>query len=33
VWSYEAPHAAMAAIKDRLAFYPDRVEVNEVSEE
>jgi uncharacterized protein (DUF427 family) len=26
VWSYEAPHAAMAAIKDYLAFYPDRVD-------
>ena len=26
VWTYEAPHAAVAAIKDHLAFYPDRVE-------
>ena len=26
VWSYEAPYAAVAAIKDRLAFYPDRVD-------
>ena len=26
VWSYEAPHAAVAAIKDYLAFYPSRVE-------
>jgi uncharacterized protein (DUF427 family) len=26
VWSYEAPHPAVAAIKDRLAFYPDRVD-------
>ena len=26
VWSYEAPHAAVAAIKDYLAFYPERVE-------
>lgn len=24
VWTYEAPHAAVAAIKDHLAFYPDR---------
>jgi uncharacterized protein (DUF427 family) len=32
-WSYEAPHAAMATIKDRLAFYPDRIEAIEVSEE
>ena len=26
VWSYEEPHAAMAAIKGYLAFYPDRVD-------
>jgi uncharacterized protein (DUF427 family) len=26
VWSYEDPHPAMAAIKDHLAFYPERVE-------
>jgi uncharacterized protein (DUF427 family) len=26
VWTYEAPHAAVVAIKDYLAFYPDRVE-------
>lgn len=26
VWSYEAPHNAVAAIKDHLAFYPDRVD-------
>ena len=26
VWSYEAPHAAVAGIKDHLAFYPDRVD-------
>ena len=26
VWSYETPHAAMAAIKGYLAFYPDRVD-------
>jgi uncharacterized protein (DUF427 family) len=25
VWSYEAPHDAVAEIKDYLAFYPDRV--------
>jgi uncharacterized protein (DUF427 family) len=28
-WSYEAPHAAVAAIKDHLAFYPDRVDAIE----
>ena len=26
VWSYEAPYAAVGAIKDHLAFYPDRVD-------
>ena len=26
VWSYEEPYPAMAAIKGRLAFYPDRVD-------
>jgi uncharacterized protein (DUF427 family) len=26
VWSYEAPFAAVAEIKDHLAFYPDRVD-------
>jgi len=26
VWTYEAPYASVAAIKDHLAFYPDRVE-------
>jgi uncharacterized protein (DUF427 family) len=25
VWTYEAPYAAVAAIKDHLAFYPDRI--------
>jgi len=29
VWTYEAPYDAVAAIKDRLAFYPDRVEIVE----
>jgi uncharacterized protein (DUF427 family) len=24
VWTYEAPYAAVASIKDYLAFYPDR---------
>ena len=27
VWSYETPFDAVAAIKDHLAFYPDRVEI------
>ena len=26
VWTYEAPYAAVAAIKDHLAFYPNRVD-------
>jgi uncharacterized protein (DUF427 family) len=26
VWSYERPYEAVAAIKDHLAFYPDRVD-------
>ncbi|HUO92813.1 MAG TPA: DUF427 domain-containing protein [Rhizomicrobium sp.] len=29
VWSYEAPYAAVAPIKDHLAFYPDRVDLTE----
>ena len=27
VWTYEAPFEAVAAIKDHVAFYPDRVDV------
>ncbi len=27
VWTYEAPYDAVSAIKERLAFYPDRVEI------
>ena len=30
VWTYEAPHPAMAAIAGRLAFYPNLVEITEV---
>ncbi|GEP00492.1 DUF427 domain-containing protein [Methylobacterium haplocladii] len=29
VWSYEAPFPAVAAIKDHLAFYPDKVDAIE----
>ena len=26
VWTYESPYAAVSAIKEHLAFYPDRVD-------
>jgi uncharacterized protein (DUF427 family) len=29
VWTYEAPFAAVASIKDHVAFYPDRVDAIE----
>ena len=29
VWTYEAPYAPVAEIKDHLAFYPDRVDAIE----
>lgn len=29
VWSYQQPYPAMAAIKEHLAFYPDRVDAIE----
>ncbi len=32
VWTYEAPYAAVTAIKDHLAFYPDRVDALEEQE-
>jgi uncharacterized protein (DUF427 family) len=32
VWTYEKPYSAVAAIKDYLAFYPDRVDaIEEIS--
>ena len=31
VWTYESPYPAVAAIKDHLAFYPDRVDAIEIS--
>jgi uncharacterized protein (DUF427 family) len=30
IWTYEAPYAAVADIKDHLAFYPDRVDAIEI---
>jgi len=30
VWSYEAPYPVVAAIRDYLAFYPDRVDGIEI---
>ncbi|MEO8136290.1 MAG: DUF427 domain-containing protein [Betaproteobacteria bacterium] len=30
-WTYEAPYAAVAAIREYLAFYPDRVEAIEIA--
>src|SRR3974390_3820474 len=29
MWSYESPYQAVAAIKDYLAFYPDRIDAIE----
>jgi uncharacterized protein (DUF427 family) len=29
-WTYVAPHDAVAAVKDHVAFYPDRVDAIEV---
>jgi len=31
VWTYEAPFPAVEAIRDHLAFYPDRVEITETA--
>ena len=31
VWTYEDPFPAVGAIKDRLAFYADRVEISEIA--
>jgi uncharacterized protein (DUF427 family) len=33
VWSYEAPYAAVAAIRDYLAFYPDRVDAIQITDD
>lgn len=32
VWTYEHPYEAVAAIKDHLAFYPDRVDTIDISD-
>ncbi len=31
VWTYEAPYEAVSPIKGHVAFYPDRVEIEEVA--
>jgi uncharacterized protein (DUF427 family) len=31
IWTYEAPFPAMAEISGHLAFYPDKVEIEEVA--
>ena len=33
VWTYETPHPALAEIKEYVAFYPDRVDVQETPED
>ncbi len=30
IWTYEQPHDAVAAIRDHLAFYPDRIDAIEI---
>ena len=30
VWSYEAPYAAVSAIREYLAFYPERIDAIEI---
>jgi len=32
VWTYEHPYPAMESIRDRLAFYPNQVEIYEVGD-
>ena len=32
VWTYEKPYEAVVAIKDYLAFYPDRVDAIEIED-
>lgn len=31
IWSYEDPHDAVAAIKDHMAFYPDRIDAIDIA--
>ena len=33
VWTYETPYAAVSAIREYLAFYPDRVDAIEIDSE
>jgi uncharacterized protein (DUF427 family) len=32
VWTYETPYESVAAIREHLAFYPDRVEITETAD-
>ena len=32
IWTYEHPHDAVASIRDYLAFYPDRVTIEELAD-
>jgi uncharacterized protein (DUF427 family) len=32
VWSYESPYPAVAAIREYVAFYPDRVDAIEITD-
>ena len=32
VWTYESPYPAVAAIRDHVAFYPDRVDAIEITD-
>jgi uncharacterized protein (DUF427 family) len=33
IWTYEAPHAAVAQIREYMAFYPDRVDSIDITKD